>query len=881
MISIGVGILAAAAVWFSGGTAAYALMAFSAGASITGGLLGPDKKGSGQMRPDEIQVNQSAEDATIPVVFGTTRLPANFIYVGYDEFSSTALYETPEGGKGGGGGQQQQSGFQYTFPLSYGICMGEIDALNRVLGSPGLDVMAEFDPPLTFPTGPEVFDISYTKQSGENEYMEGGTATFYPGTATQGDATTTDKNHRGVCWVDFPIYTIDGTPSPRTMLFEVSRMPRVTDDAGAAIANFPVRASTNPADPEYLDANPAAVAWEVLQNPTWGKGMLVANLHPESFAKAARYYAANRLGISTGVANQTLTQFMARLREIFGLLIWWDGERMRCRCEHDRGAAYTYQPRLKADDVIGTPEFARASLSGTANEIRLEFTNRENNWQQEVVSAMDLAHAETIGGIRSQTVDGSEIGTRRAAELIAHEMLRRIAYPPATCTLRLRRTYSGLQPGAFVELIWDEWRDNGAATTYWRVAEIEDDDQGTEGITVTLTEDIYATAQDGEVSIFDVGFSTIDGDTPLVNGDLVEGDITGQRDPGSILPVIAWEPPIHLTGGTRRIMIAPTRRVGWVESVSVAWSNAGEATTRSLGLSPAMPINGILDDPIAAATDTFLRGQAIKLTVYRPSDAARFEAATGLVIDDADDFDALTRSYVALAMIEGELFRVGHAEATGPDEVTLRVFARAQLGTAAAEHLAGAPVVFFPTFNPALMTPCRDIPLASPINLHLTPNTTQQATVAATVVPGGAGFTPTGNSIRPTRPELYSATRVGATWTVYLRPVLWWTGAGYRPNIDDDAATLVGDLTGLSFRFQKATGGGLVTVPAGTSYATAPFTMPADIAVTDLQWIPDSGSPGTGLVKATITFDSSPATLHVWAVRDAIESTAPLAITQP
>lgn len=886
-ISVGVGLVAGAAAFFTFGTASAALFAFSAGATIASAFIGPEQPKNGAIRPDELQINQSAENATIPVIFGTARVTGNFIYVGFDQFRSEAIEQEQEGGKGGGGGSQSQTvGYRYYFPLSYGICMGQIDALIKILGNPGLDVMTSFEGgELALGSTPETFSVSFRKKQGDQEYYEGGTATFYPGSPTQGSATTTDKNHRHVCWVDFPEYRVDGNPTPRTLIYEVRRIPKALDENGNPIANFRTRASENPADPEYNDANPAAVAWEILQNPVWGKGMNPASLDVEGFKQASIYYAARRIGCSMVMGPQTVTQIMGKLRDTFGLWLWWDGQKIRARCLYDRTAAYDYRPKIKAEDVIGSPTFSRPSLNGTSNEIRLEFINRDNNWQAEVATAMDLAHTETVGGVRTQSVDGSEIGTRRAAELLAHAMLRQMAYPSATCQMRVTRNYSGLQPGAFVQFVWDEWRDNGVATTYWRVIDVEDDDQGAEGITLSLMEDIYATAQFTDVELWDDPTGTIDIDDPLTDADLVFGDLTAERLPGTLTPVRAWEPPISVTRGNRRIAILPTREKTYVQSVGVAFSRLGEPDTFFMGTSSLMPINGALVAPIASNTPKICRDPAyeFQLAIYHPEQADRIETATGMVIDAADHFAALTATDDALLLIGNEIFRIGNAEVTAPGVVTIRTFIRAELGTEKQAHAADAMACFFTTIGPTQLLNAGDIPITTAVNFHLTPNTLgNDALASITNIPtDNSGVVYDGRSIRPFPPELYSATRAGNTWTIKIRPRMWDKGAGTRPTIEDDLNAYVSDLTGLSLRFKPSNSTDTVTLPASQNFATPPFAMPTGVSIDSLNYQPDDGSLTGGILTVVATFPSNPGTFSIWQVREGLASSTSLAIPQP
>lgn len=879
LINVGVGVALAAVSYFTFGTATAALFAFSIGATASSLILGPDTpKGNKGPKPDEIEFNQSSENATVPVVFGTTRVSANFIYVGKDRLKTKPIKKKGEGK----GAKSETVGFRYTFPLSYGICMGKVDKLIRIVGSPGLDVMTNIGSGISMGTGGETLDVIYQKKTNGQEAYEGGSATFYPGSASQGGATTTDTNHRYVCWINFPSYRIDGATSPRSLLFELQRFPVVAYDNGTLVSDFPNRAAVSDANSEYSDANPAAVAWECLTNKIWGAAKTSEQLDVASFRAAAKYYQANNLGVSTAQDATTLSTLMQTLRDLFGLLIWWDGDKLRALCVYDPAAAYASKVRIYSDDVVGTPDFSRPSSAGAMNEIRLEFTNRQNNWQSEIATAMDLAAAETIGGIRSQSVDGREIGTRAAAEKIAHQMLRQMAYPAASCQLKLRRTFSGLQPGSFIELLWDEWRESGMATTYWRVIDVEDDDQTADGVTVSMMEDIYSFARDGSPGAWGRPTSLISEDDSLTDDDFGGGDITTVQPAGSIEPIVIWEPNIFVTSATRAIVVLPTRERPYIEQVGLAWSYDGDLTTYPLENSAMLPINGKLLTNIPADGPKLARGAAneFEIELFHPDDAATFEGETGLVQTDSDDFSALLRTSESYLLIGAEIFRIGFAEETSPGVMTVRTYVRGELGTDREAHAIDDVASFMATLDAGAITPASDIPKTLPVNLSVTPLASQPVTDADTVITPGGGIVLAGNSVNPFTPSLLSASKVGTTWTVRIRPRLWTSGAETRPGLEDDLTALVTELAGLSLRLQKGSGGDAVIVPAA-SYTTPPFPMPTELSIDAVTWIPDTGATGTGLVELVVTFDINPATLEIWSVRDGAFSPISLSIPTP
>jgi hypothetical protein len=132
LATVGAGALVGAAIFFSGGTALAALQGFALGATAAALVLGPETP-QGDMRPDELKMTNSTEAATIPVIFGTSRLAGN--HIGYDRDTFRTVEIEAEGGKGGG--SSQVAGYKYFLSWATGLCMGEVDELVKVQGSPG------------------------------------------------------------------------------------------------------------------------------------------------------------------------------------------------------------------------------------------------------------------------------------------------------------------------------------------------------------------------------------------------------------------------------------------------------------------------------------------------------------------------------------------------------------------------------------------------------------------------------------------------------------------------------------------------------------------------------------------------------------------------
>lgn len=988
--NIAVGIVGGVLAYFTFGLSAV-LTGFTLGYAASSLILGPDAPKQGQMRPDELQMTQSSESSTVPVIFGTVRMAGNFIAYDPDSFQANEVYAEEEGGKGGGGSEKQQVGWEYFLTWEVALCMGPVDQLRGIQGSPGLDPLifsgttsldgagaatftfAELpvdgdtfsigtyvytfrnvanDPyevpvgdmlalfgsfglisaingklagtpanPLVFASADDFGTITVrakeigeggngipvtttvagswdnpTTEGGtqpvdlvdgytttiESSKEDGGTVIINPGSRTQvspGPIQGLALNYRDVCFARFVNFKLGNSPAPRSYLFELQRMPKVLDDEGDPIVGFHSRAALTDEFDEWHDANPAAFVWEFLTNKVWGKGRSAATLNEDDFRKASIYFATTRMGVSTALGDDTsLAEQVNRFRDLFGFVTYWDGYQTRCVCIYDRTNAYAIRRRILPEDTIGEPAFSRATMASTTNEVRLEFTNRQNGWQKEAATVMDLANAESIGGIRSRKIDGTEIGTRRCAEIIAHRMLKAMAYPAASCNIKLRRNFSDLQPGGFVELVVDSWRGE-AMTTFWRVDSIEDDESGEGDLSVNLIEDIYATGTDGEITDFTAPIPTSDFDDPLTNQDMVIMNYQRVQVLGSLAPVLIDEPNIWISKAERRVVLAVQRRQRSIQTVSLAVKESTLGNFQALGVMQGFAFTGQLIDAVSADGPKNFRQAPwqFRLALTRPDlDAADMLASASSVQTNSDGLDLLTAEGSALLVIGREIIRCGLIEETGENEYTVRIAMRGEFASDMVAHAAGTTFHFLKFWHKSKLSAAAPaLPIGIPVDVRLIPNAVNgsgEATLMTGPVAGGFD----GNSVRPLRPELASATRVGTNWSIKLRPRIYNGGSNYGPTFEEDMTRREADVGFHRVFLDRGTAS--MAIP---DYFTSGSVGTAAMTVTRFVFIPTDGTnPSTGLWELEVTFDVNPASLTVRGLLSG-QTSDPLVIPLP
>ena len=957
--ALGGGLIGGAIGFFTGGITG-ALYGFSIGSTIAGLILGPEQDQQ-TIKPEELNVPTSTESATLPVIFGTSRLAGNHIAIDRDSFQSKA--QTQSAGGKGGGGEEQVTGYKYRLTWQTLLCMGPVDELVKVTGNPGEDnvlwdeetqkVKGTFDITVAndritgtagdfskVNVGNELYVVSTqdlqnngargiviakagdsswveltagtfqgSDESGSDLIMEAtevqssipfggseivtslegkskdkGEITIYPGNSTQVGKTIEGRtyNYRQVCYVHYENYQMGEQPSPRSYIYEMRRFPVCVDSMGAVLPGINTRGSNTVTDDEYNDANPAAVLFEVLTNKIWGKGMSPDLIYVPDFELASAYYAEKRIGFSTSMAGETgLKSLVEKLKAVFGLAVWWEGDLLRCRVVWDRDNAYTPRTRIDAEDIVDTPVISRPTIVTSVNELRLDFTNRINNYQKETVTVQDLGSIEELDAIRQERINGTEIGTRRAAELLGHRILRELAYQPAQCSLKVHRTFANRGIGEFIELYWEAWREGGGFTTFWRLEGINDAESDENVVTLTLVEDLYATARDGEIADFTAPIISIDVDNPLTDDDFGGIDYTTNLALGEITPVLIEEPNIWLSKGIRSIVTACQKRNGGIQTITLGFAEAATLDYQTLGVLRPFAITGTLLDPITADGPKMIRESADQFRIQlsdEERDAADLLSAASLVTAPGDHFSDLTSRAQNIMVINGEVWRIGTIEETGVNEYTVRSAMRAEFGSIPEAHLASDTFWFFEEYNTVdYAVAANAVPTGTPLKFRLQP-TAASGSGDPTVVDGPDALGIDGASTKPQIASCRTAERAGLDWTIKIRPVVYWAGAGFGPGLESEVLEELDNIDPLRLRIARSDGAS-VTI---ADYFTAGSEIDGDLEVTRCEWIPaQRGDPESGQIIIELTMTgSNPANVNIYQRIDGQESDA-LVIPQP
>lgn len=596
------------------------------------------------------------------------------------------------------------------------------------------------------------------------------------------------------------------------------------------------------AHPSYYSANPAAVLWEIFTNKLWGRGIDPADLDLPSFRKAAQYFEANNIGMDFWLQTQNLiSEAIETIRSHVYTMVVPVGGILKCVCLLDRSSAYQPRIRLTSDNVL-EPEFTRPDWVGTVNEIRATFSNRYNNYQDEVVIAQDDGNLATVGRVNSTRMSLPAFGSRDVADRMIRNIMQQIAQPQAQLKFRMNRFESRLTPGDFLEFVWTEWSE-GPTTTYWRVTEIEDNDEDSNGILVTCTEDLYMTPLQGEPETFTPGVPAYEGGIIQDDSDVVLGDQSNLAfDVGDTLFEIR-EIPFFLSGGDRVLMHFANRDTGRINSINyfVRLTDSGDDFSFFGNYSP-WAMFGELQTTISKTDWPTIRraNQQITVDLAFASDRARLLEMCSFAPTNSDSLVPLVGSEQNWMFIGNELFQVGQAEAGAtPNRVILTVFLRGELGSEREDHAIGSRCIFFQEIIPRVyFARYERVPINASIDVKAIPLDIQ----------GNEGLeyefttTITDRAGKPMPIEVYYSTGSTSTsWSVSFRPRFHNRGSGSYPALDQDANRFTAEI------------------PAGYEYYVMPrnssnvdlITTPVAVTVSLVQ--DDGYDTTTGMASFTYT----------------------------
>ena len=500
-----------------------------------------------------LQVQQSSQGLTLPVVYGRARVAGNLVW--YGDFTT---YEhkttTRQGGKGGGGVKQVDVKYTYEAAVMMALCEGEIKGVTRIwrdkekFSSPASLRLTLYKGGEEQPVWPHLQQAKHAAQ-----------AISYSGTA----------------YLCSPNYELTKSAQIYSHNFEVDGK---------------LGYSTS-----IVDANPRDIIRDLLTNQKYGCGFPVENLGDTDVY--GTYCRAAGIFLSPVYSEQQEAQRnIAELLEQTNSAAVFSQGRLKIVPYGDSGLSgngATYIPNLTPlydltdDDFIvsGAEDPVRVERKTNAdayNQVQIEYLDRANDYNIAVAEAKDQANIEQYGIRPKDAVKMHGICDAKVARQVAQLLLQRALYVRNEYEFKLGWKYCLLEPMDLVTLT-----DGGLGLdkTPVRITEIEEDEDGV--LNVKAEDFPFGTASATEYP------------TQPSLGYSADYNVS----PGNAHAPVMFEAPLQLTGGEPEIWLATAGgdmwggAEVWVSTNGDSYTRVGAVSGKARygSLTAALPAGAVFD----------------------------------------------------------------------------------------------------------------------------------------------------------------------------------------------------------------------------------------------------------------------------------------------
>ena len=513
-----------------------------------------------------LQVQQSSQGLTVPVVYGRTRIAGNLIW--YGDFTAIEhRTETTQGGKGGGGGMKQVD-IKYTYEaaVAMALCEGNIKGIVAVWRD-----KEKFS---------RLADLGLTLKNGE--YSQSVWSHLQAKHPAQAIA------YSDTAYVYGAAYQLTNTAQVYNHNFEV--------DGKLGYSS------------SIVDANPRDIIVDLLTNKNYGCGFPAENLGDTEVYST--YCRALGLFLSPAYSEQNeAQQNITELLEQTNSAAVFSQGRLKLVPYGDspvygNGAAYipnlTPLYHLTDDDFIVSGaedpvKCERKTPADAYNQVQIEYLNRANDYNIAIAEAKDQANIEQFGLRPKDAVQMHGICDKNVAQQVAQLLLQRGLYVRNEYEFKLGWKYILLEP---MDLVTLTDAGLGLDNTPVRIIEVEEDEDGT----------LTIRAED-----FPFGIATAPAyPTQNSSGYSANYNISPEN---AFTPVI-FEAPLNLTNNAPQIWLATAGGENWggcevwISTDGDSYVRAGTINQKSRygTLTAQLPNGGVVYDRINAAAVHIVAG---------------------------------------------------------------------------------------------------------------------------------------------------------------------------------------------------------------------------------------------------------------------------------
>ena len=378
------------------------------------GLFGGHNTTIRENKISSFTVSTAEYGSTVPEILGTTRISPNVIY--YDDFTAHEHRSSQKSGKGGGS-RTTTITYTYTVAVILALCEGQISGIGKMWKDKSL---------YQYPNG----DIGLTLFDGKEDQK--------PWAYTAGKHPDKALAYSGLAYMAGVIDLGDSGSMP-SYNFEVKGKLLETGDG--------------------VDVNPADYILYVLNKIGLGGIEIDGIENYRQYCKEADMLISTPSDKMDAKAAREIINDIANITNAY---IFWSNNRLKIVPRADRPVGKwkpdkTIRYNLTPDDFIPQTggvcvSYSRKDSSEIYNRISVEFLNRANAYEKEIVNYQDSDDIKEFGVRQASTTQAHYLYTKTRAVKLAEELCRKNKYERVKYTFKLNWAFCRLEPGDLVML---------------------------------------------------------------------------------------------------------------------------------------------------------------------------------------------------------------------------------------------------------------------------------------------------------------------------------------------------------------------------------------------------------------------------------------------
>lgn len=576
------------------------------------GLFGGHNTTIRENKISSFTVSTAEYGSTVPEILGTTRISPNVIY--YDDFTAHEHRQSQKSGKGGGS-RTTTITYTYTVAVILALCEGQISGIGKMWKDKSL---------YQYPNG----DIGLTLFDGKADQK--------PWAYVAGKHPDKALAYPGLAYMAGVIDLGDGGSMP-SYNFEVKGKLLETGDG--------------------IDVNPADYILYVLNKIGLGGIEIDGIENYRQYCKEADMLISTPSDKLDAKAAREIINDIANITNAY---IFWSNNRLKIVPRADRPVGKwkpdkTIRYNLTPDDFIPQTggvcvSYSRKDSSEIYNRISVEFLNRANAYEKEIVNYQDNDDIKDFGVRQASTTQAHYLYTKTRAVRLAEELCRKNKYERVKYTFKLDWAFCRLEPGDLVML------NDPLMGIENQPAMIDSVTEGTDGIitftAISRAKDVYSGAE------YNVHYN----ERPLVDFN---------PDPGICEPPMIFQPPALMTSADNEVWIGIWGKNPNWGGCSV-WGSDTNQYYKKLGTIDNRARYGALTKPLNRE-DTVLE-MALNQDAFTSVDAGSAKNGDTVMYVDGEAL-----SYQTAELLEGGTWR-------------LSGLVRGQFGSEADYHVPGARI---------------------------------------------------------------------------------------------------------------------------------------------------------------------------------------------